>query len=399
MVLGSSLIVTLIGISALATLRVRHSASEAGHEFMAARLGAQSAIELGLYLIDSDADWRSRYAGGVCFLDRPMGEGTISLRVNDPNDADLTDCPEDPFVLVGTGCYGQATYHMRARLRPTVQALAALRTCLHAGGNITIDWYETVSMTDGPLSTNGDYWSGGYLTGDLHTRGFWTYYVVNGLITRPAPPKDLPDPGVFDEYVAVATPVGNPGNISRQLISPEHNPWGAKDADGLYYIDTGGADLWIEGTRVYGTLLVRTRGGRLHVSHDIHFSPVREDYPALIVDGDLSFGFASYDKLWESDWSMNFNPPGAPYEGQTDLDVSDGYRSEIRGLVHTTGSLTVESRSDVRGVVICEGELLCNKDLYITREPSLFLRPPKCYTQPGRPIVERGSWQRTLTAP
>jgi len=280
-----------------------------------------------------------------------------------------------------------------------VEPLDALNTCLHARGGIEIEWNKTVTIIDAPLSTNGDYWSGGYVNGDVEAQEFWSYYFVNGTVTAPGPLKDLPDPNVFNQYRAVATTISGVGSISGQLLSPAHNSWGATNADGVYYIDTGGSDLSVCGARVYGTLIVRTRGGKLSVQSDVHMSPARADYPALIVKGNLNIGLDSSNPLRESDWNMNFNPPGAPYEGRTDPDKGDSYPSEIRGLVHVTDDIRVEGYSILTGTVICEGSLTVGADFRITHDPGLYLLPPLYYTTYGSPRVDPGTWQQTLTVP
>jgi len=100
------------GLGASSLPRVGWAAGGDGHSFIAARLNAQSALERGQSRRSVDPNWRTAYAGGTVIGSRTLGTGTISVKIVDPNDGDLTDAPEDPIRMVGTGTSGPATYHL-----------------------------------------------------------------------------------------------------------------------------------------------------------------------------------------------------------------------------------------------------------------------------------------------
>ncbi|MCK4343308.1 MAG: hypothetical protein KAY37_16460 [Phycisphaerae bacterium] len=396
MVFSSALLVTLIGVSAVLAVRVRHRSIQGDKSFIAARGYAQSAVDLGLYTIANDPDWRTNYPNGAWFSDRSLGNGSITLTGVDPDDGDLSDSEGDSLVLVGTGNSGEACYHLQVTLVPPIQPLAALGTCLHAGDDVFV-WFDgALSATDAPLSANDQFKNFGSVNGDVEADSVFAWNPINGTVTEGAAPKDLPDAGVFSEYVALATPIAFTGNISGTVLGPGLNPWGATNPDGVYYIDTAGSDLRIEGTRLEGTLLVDTGGGVLYIGEQVLFNPAREDYPVLIVDGDLSVEFDNSSPLEESDWETNFNPPQLPYEGQSDSDQSDEYPNELHGLVHVTGNLACQEHSIIQGVVICEGNAVCDDHLELTHDPDLVDAPPLHYTSYGVPAISPGSWQQTL---
>jgi hypothetical protein len=129
--------------------------------------------------------------------------------------------------------------------------------------------------------------------------------------------------------------------------------------------------------------------------------PVRADYPTLIIDGDANFQYASQGTvLSESATGVNFNPPDTPYNGQSDLDLSDTYPSEIQGLVHVTGSVQMSNTALIRGLLLCQSTLASNavycQQSQIVYTPSLYTFPPQGYTTVVNMIPQSGSWQQVV---
>ena len=137
------------------------------------------------------------------------------------------------------------------------------------------------------------------------------------------------------------------------------------------------------------------------VDQQVLFQPVRPDYPALIIDGDAVLQYSSQGTvLSEATTGVNFNPPGTPYNGYSDSDLSDTYPSEIQGLVHVTGQVQLQNTALIRGLLLCQSALVndavvCQQSQFIYT-PSLFTFPPQGYTSAVNMIPQSGSWQQVV---
>ena len=396
-VLGYASLLTIIGLSALLVLRVQRRAAEGEIDLVQARMHARSAIEKGLWMIENDPVWRTNLSNGNWAADQPIATGTYTLEGIDPNDGNLTNSPVDPLVLTGTGLSGAARHKTQVTLVADIRPLEALKTCLHAAGDVAVSDDRSLTVTGAPLSTNGTVDNSGTIYGDVEAAATSNDGTITGTVTTSASPKELPDPGVFDMYASKATPIPFPGSIDKQVLSPSYNPWGSTNADGVYFIDTGGSHLVIHASRIHGTLVVRTGGADVLLDDAVFLHNYRADYPVLIVDGNLVMLYKSdsYD-LSESAWSTNFNPSGAAFQDGFDTDQTDVYPNEIQGLVHVKGTLLMESTARVRGVVLCESTVSCDEFNEIIYEPSLFKNPPLGYTLPPVMKIADGSWKQVV---
>lgn len=396
LVLGCALIVTVIGLSAVTSVRLRQRSLSGGRDFATARWGAQSAVDLGMQMIEDDPDWRTNLGDGLWIDGLSLGEGTLSLRATDPDDGDLADNSGASLELTGIGRCDSAQYNLEVTLVSPLLPLPLLACAAHAGRDFGIDWTVPVQADGAPLSANVDLVNWGYVDGDVEADYVYTYFSIDGDITTNAPPRDLPASTVFDQYVDLATAMPNPWTISRVVIGPGYNPYGSGNAEGIYFIDTGGNDLWIEGARIEGTLVIDTHGATVHVSRDVLAQPARPEFPVLIVDGHLSLGLRSYSQLDEDDWGTNYNPPAVPYEGQSDTKLNDSYPSELRGLVHATGTISIQRETLVHGLLIAHRDINCYDELHIHYDPDLYENPPLGYTMFGPPEVVPGSWRQVI---
>lgn len=118
LVLATSMIVTVIGISALTAVRLRLRAAELDRSVGAAELDARSAVDMGLFWIGNDPDWRTNRPNGVWETNKKIGNGTYTLQVTDPTDSDLTNSWADPVVVRGTGTQGRARAIYEVTLEP-----------------------------------------------------------------------------------------------------------------------------------------------------------------------------------------------------------------------------------------------------------------------------------------
>ncbi|MBU0719303.1 MAG: hypothetical protein KJ749_13725 [Planctomycetes bacterium] len=398
MVLGCTMLVTVIGLSALALTRVERRTAEGTGSLIQARLYAMSAIEIGLHRIQNDVDWRTTYPNGVWETDQPIGTGTYTLMGTDSDGLPLDNDEMDPLVLTGIGIQGEAVYSLQVTLVAEETPLEALNTCLHAAGEIQVKAGDSVTVTGAPLSTNGNLRKDGIVYGDAQAATLSGGGTITGTATIPAPPKDFPDPGVLDTYRALATaaPLGIT-SIEGSVIGPGFTTWGITNPDGVYYIDTTGKDISIKESRIYGTLVVNAPGKKLVLEDPVFIHPARADYPALIVNGNVEFKYKSdVTVLSEFTYLTNYNPIGVPYEGASDPDLGDNYPNEVRGLVHVFGTITFIESARVRGVVLAESTVVCDKANEIVHDPALYTNPPMGYTAPPAMKISPGTWQRVV---
>jgi hypothetical protein len=101
-------IVSVIGISALTVTRLQLRSAEGASDVTAACLYAQSAIEMGLFTVNDDADWRSVYSNDDWLPERSIGDGVYTLKLVDEVNGSLTADPNAAVRLYGWGMAGDA---------------------------------------------------------------------------------------------------------------------------------------------------------------------------------------------------------------------------------------------------------------------------------------------------
>lgn len=119
-VLATSMIITVVGLSAMVAGRVQHRVAGSTRDFAEARLYAMSAVDLGFLLIEQnppDTNWRNLLGnnGGFPIQDRTIGRGRLTLQAQDPLDGDLNNGP-DPVFLTGIGELGDTRYKLQVQL-------------------------------------------------------------------------------------------------------------------------------------------------------------------------------------------------------------------------------------------------------------------------------------------
>jgi hypothetical protein len=397
MVLALSMMVTVMGLASLFAVRVQRRAAQITKDCAEARLCAQSAVELGLLFV-KDQSWRTTWPNGTWLSDKSLGNGSYSLEGIDPQDGDLSDSQYDPLILTGTGIKDIACHKTQVLLVPVVEPLEALNTCIHTSGQFKVTGGHLIRAVGAPISTNGVLDNDGTIDGDADANSVDTMDTITGILTVPAAQKPMPDPDVISDYINKATVIPFPGGtIDEQVLAPSYNPWGATNADGLYFIDTGDTNLTIKNTRIHGTLIVRLGTKKLTLDDAVFVHNYRSDYPVLIVDGDAEIKHHSCDLvLSEASNSTNYNPSGAPYQGQSDADMVDEYPNEVQGLIHITGSLELSDTARIKGAIICEGSVECASQNTIIHDPSLYATPPEGYTYVDHMKISPGSYKQVV---
>src|SRR5689334_5864746 len=83
-VLGTAMLVTIIGMMVLTTSQINVRASGGTNDGMEAAALAESAVEFALQKVAKDSTWRTDYTNNVIVTPAvPLGRGTISFKLAD----------------------------------------------------------------------------------------------------------------------------------------------------------------------------------------------------------------------------------------------------------------------------------------------------------------------------
>ena len=153
-VLGTAMIVAVLGMSALIGQRLQNRMIMTSGDVRQAQLNANTAIELGLLMMKNDTSWRTNNASGNWFVNRGTNAGTCTLNVTDPIDGNLSNNPDDPVVLLGIGYSGEAIQRATVTIDPRKNPLSCLRYAVTTGGAITLQ--NDILRTGGVISAEHD---------------------------------------------------------------------------------------------------------------------------------------------------------------------------------------------------------------------------------------------------
>src|SRR5262245_33520686 len=98
-VLGSAMIIALLGMCALFGQRIQNRLVAASSDIRQAQLNASTAVELALLAMKQDTSWRTTYSSGTFFTNRSTGNGTCSATAVDPVDSNIASGADDPIVI------------------------------------------------------------------------------------------------------------------------------------------------------------------------------------------------------------------------------------------------------------------------------------------------------------
>jgi len=127
-VLSVSLIVTVIGVGALLGNRVYHQRVEDSSAMAAARVLAQSAVDMAMYRIKNDANWRTTYTNNTWITNQTLGTGSYSFKLVDEEDANLASGGTQRVRIHGRGVAGNALRIYSVEMIPVTGTTAMLRS-------------------------------------------------------------------------------------------------------------------------------------------------------------------------------------------------------------------------------------------------------------------------------
>ncbi len=404
--LGTSMVVTVVGVSALLAVRIENRFSGGAVDFEEARFYARSAIEIGSWIMGNDTTWRTSKTKGFWKLDQPLGRGTFSLHADDPVDGDLADSAGDPVLLTGIGKVGPTTYQLSVQMTPYgPPGMDCLASAIHGASVVDLAKNTTASA---PISSNSTMSIGLSAVVNANVEAVSTISnsgTILGTVTTPIAAKEMPAATVFDYYISQAVEIPfsalSLGEIDRELISPTSNPYGpTSHPQGLYLIRCGGAKITIQESRILGTLVVLDPGSGSAIAGAVNWERFDPALPAMMVRGPMEFEWSGTLQESGSGRNMNFNPSGSPYQGGSDSDESDTYPARIRGLVYVSGDFKVSSIAPetIDGVVICGGaSLLVNQNVTVIHDAGLLNAPPPGFERRYRPMKPtRGTWKQSV---
>ncbi len=406
-VLGVAMIVGIVSMSAMQMSRLQMKNIVASENIGIAQMLAQSAVEYAMAVIDADPLWRTTYTHGVenptSWVSMP-GQGEFKFMLLD-SDGDLADNADDAVTVKGIGKSNDAIHVANVLLQPLGDPLDCLGVSLCAGGDLTAGWTVNV-ISDQIIASNGNVSAtntNSSVEGEIQAAGTITGNIIGTQIPG-AVVRELPQEDVFQYYLFNGTwidvntlPVDGFSRplISATLLSPQVNPFGAKNPAGIYVIDCQGQNLCIKNSRIVGTLVLLNPGPSAGLNSSMSMEPAVANFPSLLVEGTVCIKTSKVD-LNESTLLVNFNPVGTPYEAVEDADQSDVYPSIITGLVYVSGTMAFPGDlldSCFRGVVVCE-QIAADSDFFLEYDSTTFNQPPPGFMKGPTMRIVPASWQR-----
>ena len=400
------MLVSILGITGVLAARLQARAGSLRTDQREASSYARSAVDLARWMTQ-DSNWRTTRAPGMWVSRQPLGQGSFSLEVFNPNGPSFNGT--DPVVVWGTGFRGQARARVQVTLDPKIAAYTALQVCETAAGGLNL----TISniTNNQTLSTNGAVTAtAATVTGDVEAGTTISGVYGTGLRKKLGKPRTLPDPTTaFDFYIQNGTDIpissiplsGLNRQLQLRLLSPTSNPFGAPNANGIYVIDCMGQNLQIANCRVLGTLIVLNPGTNSALQNSDYFSPAVANYPVLMVKGDWTIKInttplADNANTNTTPPSVNYNPSGSPYAGAsptTDSTYTTTYPSRLDGLVYVSGSLTTNSTLTLQGILVVGGTHTIQGAMNLTYDATSYTNPPPGFYPPPKMSVRNGSWR------
>jgi hypothetical protein len=359
LVLAAGMSLTVMCVAGLALAKSQRQTEELRHCASGARLMAQAGQELGVATIQADpggsGSWR-KFATATVF-DGPLGSGTASVTLADPDDATLADSITERVLVRSEARIGPARQIVQQTFDPVVESLPCLLTAAWSGSALTFSGGSAYS--DGVIGSNGAVTASSASVNAPVAGSTVSGSAYNGTTLAGVPALTLPGSGAVSTWAARGTAISYVaigGTLRGCVLSPGSNPYGATNPQGIYVINCAGSALTVRDCRVNGTLIILNAGSGSRFRDGV-FLEGRAGQPALILTGQVSFEMQAGDVL--ESVSGNLNPAGSPYQGASDSDAADQYPSMIVGVAYATGNVTVATGTtlSVKGCLLVGGTL------------------------------------------
>jgi len=385
------LVALVLGLS-VHNLQFRRS-SRSQTQIDRAYIYAELGIRHALHFTTVEPNWRQALNNGTWLKNIAVDQATYTVTGIDPVDGDLTNNQDDPVVLTVTATINDVNRTISVKTQPA--PLEILHYAVVAAEDINISDHIRIN---GDVTSNNDInKSGGdtWIFGNAEAVGtIHETTNISGDIVPGSSPKDFPNAGeVMTYYTSRATVIPYVATIEKVLLSPSSNPFGPTNPDGLYYIDCGINKLTIRDCRIVGTLIIRsTVTDKIYIESAVNWQPARPDYPALIVDHNLSRIHIKTDEdLDEDEIEADLSLPGEPGYGDDD----DIYPNIIKGLIYCYNDISLESNSNIHGTVIARSAIVVKGEAVCTYDPAILDNPPKCFCNNAL-IPVHGTWRQLI---
>ncbi|HNO78187.1 MAG TPA: hypothetical protein PKN33_09020 [Phycisphaerae bacterium] len=409
LVLGATMLITVIGYAAIVTARINTRIVTGTNDWARAGELAIATAELAPLILAESPDWRTDLTSGEPVSFKLDGY-EVNLVFIDEDDDDFSTGLYDPIRAYGIAMVGDAVRVRSVLLTPNS---TVPMSCLELAA-YSVDGLVGLTAT---LSTNQMIGTAAGMTGLLLTINGDVEYattflgvILNGTQNKAAEKRTMPDSSsVFDYYVNNGTAIpldslssfdGRP-SISDAVLTPTSNPYtGELNSEGIYVIDCDGGAINIVNSRIDGTLVLLNAADSLLSAHSavvgqVTWKPAVPNYPALMVQGQIDLDFEGGVAMKETTLGVNLNPIGSPYNGDEDASLDDEYRSGIQGIVYASdGTALIGNSPYISGALLSDAEMNLSGGTKATVNYSnrYYLDPPPGFgAGPYQPVV--GTWR------
>jgi hypothetical protein len=385
------LVALVLGLS-VHNLQFRRS-SRSQTQIDRAYIYAELGIRHALHFTKVEPNWRQALNNGTWLEDIAVDQATYTVTGIDPVDGNLVNNQDDPVVLTATATINGVNRTISVKTQPA--PLRILHYAVAAVDDIDISDHIQIN---GDVTSNADIdKSGGdtWIFGNAEAVGtIHETTNISGDIVPGSSSKDFPNAGeIMTYYTSRATVIPYIATIEKVLLSPSSNPFGPTNPDGLYYIDCGINKLTIRDCRIVGTLIIRSSViDKIYIESAVNWQPARPDYPALIVDHNLSRIHIRTDKYLDEDSiDTDLSLPHEPGYG----DEDDIYPNIIKGLIYCYSDIVLETKCNIQGTVITCNAIVIKADAVCTYDPSILDNPPKGFYNSAL-IPVHGTWRQLI---
>ena len=389
LVLASAIVITatVIGLS-FVTMQFRRT-SKSQVEIDQAVIHAELGIRHALRFPATVPTWRDLLASGVWLQDIQVDGATYTVAGVDPVDGDLSNGGD--VWLTATAKVGNVSRTVRVEAIEQKSPHEVLKYAVVSGVQVKL---QHTAQVNGNAASNGNIAGVGSkhsVNGNGEAVGTISA-TVTGTVTEGIAPKTLPDTAaILQYYSSIATVIPYQGSIVNVLLSPQSNPFGATNADGVYLMQCGGGGVAISNCRIVGTLILENCSGGSSIDKGINWQPARADYPALIVNQE-GLNIYPLGDLNEQSIGVDLSLEGEPGYGS----ATDSYPSLIRGTVYIDGYVYIYRGSHLLGTVVTTDFLWIQNNAIVDYDPAVLDNPPPGFYESKLGPVG-GTWQ--LVAP
>ncbi len=397
-VLFTTLAVVAMVMGGMELQQASRRGTQAATDTTRARLLAQSALELGLQMVNDDPARTSVNAQGAWLTNVSVAGGIISVVASDPVDGVLTNNTDHAIVLTATASVGSATQYAQAKANAVYTPIPAITGSLVSNGKITLT-SAAFSATNTAMTASSAAASNSTILAPFQTVSGTSGSTFSVTPTVAAAPS-IPTFAQASSFYVGTRPKGTLGllslrTISSMLIAPGSNPFGVANApDGVYVVDCQKQSVTIKDCRIVGTLVLVNLKGGVTISGSVAWEPFVAGYPALIADDDLILSMSA-TPLSEATLGVNLNGLLMGLTGGNST-MTDTYPSKIRGIVYGAGKVTASGASAVQGVVLTPSTVDVTGSLIIQRDANLSSSPPPGFRTGPTMVVEAGSWKQLV---